>query len=233
MMHINRQKVTGIVSILCYLAAGVLLIVKPELTLDLSVWLLVGLLAVMSVIWLIRYFRSSPEEGAGSFDLAEALLAVSAAAVVALRRDLFSTLLPMLWACFLIVGGYLIFQAAIDFLRLKYVRWWILLIGSFLMIGLGVLALFSPAFLEGHMPLFFGISLLFAAALNIYSLVLNFMLGKGHLPKPRKKIPIVNHIPETPVPPADEPDAPATVMEELAQMAKKEAAPAEETKTEG
>ena len=94
-LRIDRQKFTGIVSILVFLASGILLLLRPTLFTDLSVWFLTALLAGLAIYWGVRYFRSAPEEGAKSYDLAEALLALSLSIVLFFRFLLSKIIIPL------------------------------------------------------------------------------------------------------------------------------------------
>ena len=200
-LRIDRQKFTGILSALVFLAAGILLLMRPALLTDLSVWFLGALLAGLALYWCVRYFRSSPEEGARSYDLAEALISLSLSLVLFLRRDLFDAALPMLWGALLVIGGFMILQTAVDFLRMKISVWWIMLTGAAVALALGALALLHPAFLEDRMSLYVGISLIVVAAVNLVSLILLFLHAHGKLnAKPKEK---------KPEPPAAQPESAA------------------------
>ena len=187
LLRIDRQKFTGVVSILVFLASGILLLMRPALFTDLSVWFLTALLACLAVYWAVRYFRSTPEEGAKSYDLAEALLALSLSLVLFLRRDLFDAALPMLWGALLVVGGFLLLQTAVDFLRMKVTVGWLQLGGALVALALGALALMRPTFLAERMPLYIGVSLIVVAAFNLMNLILMALHSRGKLaPKPKK-----------------------------------------------
>ena len=251
-LRINRQKFTGVLSILLFLAAGILLLARPQLITDLAIWVFAVVLLGVGLYWAVRYFRSTPEAGAASYDLAEALVAFSAGAVILLRRDLFSAALPMLWGAMLILGGFMILQTAIDFFRMRYIRWWILLLGSLVALVLGALALVRPAFLEGRMPLYVGISLICEAVIDLVSLILMALHARGKLPLRGAASKTAKAAPAAPVAPAPmpdaakapaaqpeppkasqpdaqpeppkapQPDAPATIMEELARYAEQD-----------
>ena len=247
-LHIDRQKFTGIVSILVFLVSGVLLLARPTLFTDLSVWFLMVILAGLAVYWGVRYFRSTPEQGAMGYDLAEALLALSLSLVLFFRRDLFDAALPMLWGALLVVGGFLLLQTAVDFLRMKVSLWWPQLAGAIVALALGALALVRPAFLTERMPLFIGISLIVVAAFNLMNLILMALHTRGRLnakeKKPNPPAPAPAAAAEKPAPAADaakpapdeppaapaqpekpaapEKPAPATIFEELQQFAEQD-----------
>ncbi len=249
-LRIDRQKFTGIVSILVFLASGILLLLRPTLFTDLSVWFLTALLAGLAVYWGVRYFRSAPEEGAKSYDLAEALLALSLSLVLFFRRDLFDAALPMLWGALLVVGGFLLLQTAVDFLRMKVSVWWPQLVGAIVALALGALALVRPSFLSERMPVYIGISLIVVAAFNLMNLILLALHSRGKLvakPKNTPAKPAANPAPTAPAAsaasaasaepspasdsaPAAEPAkpaeppkaAPATIFEELQHYAEED-----------
>ena len=237
-LRLNRPKITGLLATLAYLSSGILLLARPDWMIDAAVWVLCLVLGALGVHRLVRYCLATPEAGAKGFDLAEALLLLSATLVLALRPDLFSQILPGLWVCYLILGGYMLVQTAIDFWRIRYVRWWLLLIGAGLCLLLGALAYLQPGFVARNAALFIGISLLVEAAFNGFAFVLNFLHNRGMLPtrgkpaaKPAEKptVPPVTSPtnPEAPMPseaptPPERP-APATIAEELARYAEQEA----------
>ena len=132
------------------------------------------------------HFRSAPEEGAKSYDLAEALLALSLSLVLFFRRDLFDAALPMLWGALLVVGGFLLLQTAVDFLRMKVSIWWPQLVGAIVALALGALALVRPSFLSDRMPVYIGVSLIVVAAFNLMNLILLALHSRGKL-KPKAK----------------------------------------------
>ena len=248
LLRIDRQKFTGVVSILVFLASGILLLMRPALFTDLSVWFLTAVLACLAVYWAVRYFRSTPEEGAKSYDLAEALLALSLSLVLFLRRDLFDAALPMLWGALLVVGGFLLLQTAVDFLRMKVTVWWLQLVGALVALALGALALMRPTFLAERMPLYIGVSLIVVAAFNLMNLILMALHSRGKLaPKPKKAAakpaPAAAASPAAPAPapasapaesvsaapeaeppkPAEPPEAaPSTIFEELQRYAEQD-----------
>lgn len=238
---INRQKITGILSILIFVISGVLLLVRPQLINDLAVWLFAAAFLGIGIYWFARYIRQAPEEAAKSYDLAESLIALSAGAVILLRQDLFTAVLPMLWGAMLVVGGFMILQTAIDFLRLKYVRWWLLLIGAVVALLLGALALVTPNFLTGHVPVYVGISLIAEGVINLFSFILMILYSRGKLPlftdrkkaeeKPAPAAPAAHAAPVQPAPAAKPAEAPKPAAEPApaeAPAPAKEDAPAPE-----
>ena len=176
---LNRRKCTGLLSTLCYLAAGILLLLRPALLQDVSRIVLIVMLLFLAVYWMIRYFRAAPEEAAKGFDLAEALVVLFLGFALLFFPDLFAQLLPRFWGALLLLGGFMILQEGIDFLRLKYERWWIFLILAGISMLLGILAETVPAFLEANIALFISLSLLYQAGVSLFTLIVSWRLEKA------------------------------------------------------
>ena len=88
------------------------------------------------------------------------------------NRNLFEAVLPRLWGMVEIIGAFLLVQMAVDFLRLRIDRWWIMLIGAGISLILGLLAVIIPDLLAPHLAVFIGISLIAESLIHLTSIIL-------------------------------------------------------------
>lgn len=180
----NNRMIAEIISAALSIIIGLLLLIRPSATIDLAVAVLSLLLCGMGIFWLVRYLRTEPIAAAHSYDLAEALVALSLGITFFFKKGLFEAILPRIWGLVLMVGAFLILQSAIDFLRLKFRYWYIMLIGAGISMALGILAITTPAFLNNSLPIFIGVSLIVEGAIHITSTVFLHSVEKGRTATP-------------------------------------------------
>lgn len=174
----TRQKVSGIAAIIAYAATGIALLIWPQMMAELALWALAGLLVCFGVIRLVKYLKTTPEEGAKGYALATALMALTLGVCILIDRTSFSQILPRLWGLWLLAGGFMKLQAGVDSYRLGSERWWWLLIGAGISLVLGALAALTPQFLENILARFIGASLVAEALIDAVALYLIRAKGK-------------------------------------------------------
>ncbi len=167
----KKEKLTGVLAIIVYLAAGLLLLIRPDIMNELTRWTLTIGLGVYAIIQAVRYFRAPAAKAAEGYSLTGALIAGTFALIACLNTD---WLTYRLWGVLILFGGYMKFQTAWDFFRLGHVRWWWILIGTGVSFLLG--ALIMTGVLPANMTVWFGITLLIEAVLDIAVLI---MVAKG------------------------------------------------------
>ena len=158
----KKGKLGGILAILVYLAAGLLLLIHPDIMGEVMHWTLTAVLAGYAVIQAVKYFRAEQAEAAKEYRLATALLAATLALLACLDPSWVST---RLWGVLILCGGYLKFQTAWDFYRLGHRNWWWIMIAAGVSLVLGVLILTDV--ISANLVLWVGIMLLVEAALDI------------------------------------------------------------------
>ena len=168
----NRQKTAGILAILAYLVCGVLLLAWPQLMTDLTMWALVIVLIGYGLFQLFSYFRMSPAEGAMTFSLAGALLALVLGICILADKSLFAGIIPRIWGLSLLLGGFVKVQESVDALRLKSSHWWWLLIGAAISVVLGIIAITRPTAVLDGVAIYIGVSLIVEAVVDLIMMIL-------------------------------------------------------------
>lgn len=168
----SNRSITEIATVLLLLAFGIAILVKPAAIVSLSVAVVLGLMALLGIVWLIRYLRMPALEAAQTSYLAGSLAIFTVGIVFFFNRNLFEAVLPRLWGMVEIIGAFLLVQMAVDFLRLRIDRWWIMLIGAGISLILGLLAVIIPDFLAPHLAVFIGISLIAESLIHLTSIIL-------------------------------------------------------------
>lgn len=169
---LTRQKISGAAAIVAYAAAGVLLLVWPQIMAGLAMWALIVLLCATGGYHIYKYLKASPVEGAKGFRLAGALMALALALAILIDGTLLNQVMPRIWGALLLAGGFVKVQFGVDFYRMKNERWWWLLIGAAVSLALGVLAMSSPEFIKAVLARFIGASLVVEAAIDLAALIL-------------------------------------------------------------
>ena len=221
----KKERLTGILAIGVYLAAGLLLLIRPDIMGELTRWTLTVVLAVYGVYQAIRYFRTPALEAAMGYRLTAALIAGTLALLAWINPSL---LTYRLWGVLILCGGYMKFQTAWDFFRLGHRRWWWIMIGAAVSLLLGVLVVTEV--ISANVTLWLGLALLAEAVLDT---AVQIMIAKGDKwntePKPEQKKEAPAQEEPAAAPAADETPAaeePAAAPETPAPEAE-ESAPAE------
>ena len=177
----KKEKLTGVLAIIVYLAAGLLLLIRPDIMNELTRWTLTIVLGAWAIIQAVRYFRTPAEKAAEGYSLTSALIAATFALIAYLNTD---WLTYRLWGILILIGGYLKFQTTWDFFRLGHVRWWWILIGTAVSFLLGILII--TGVLPADVTVWFGISLLIEAVLDIAMLIMVAKGDKWNTQRPHK-----------------------------------------------
>ena len=193
----SNRSITEIAAVLLLLAFGIAILVKPAAIVSFSVAVVLGLMTLLGIVWLVRYLRMPAPEAAQTSYLAGSLAIFTVGIVFFFNRSLFEAVLPRLWGMVEIIGAFLLVQMAVDFLRLKIDRWWMMLIGAGISLILGLLAVIIPDFLAPHLAVFIGISLIAESLIHLTSIILLVLAEKkregtaaaGQIAKPHSEAP--------------------------------------------
>lgn len=92
---------------------------------------------------------------------------------------LYSALTPMFWSFAIIFGGFSLLQSALELRKMKFSKWWIVLIFAVLTLILGVYCLREPLEVAAVSTQFIGISLLADAACDIAAMIFTLFFVKS------------------------------------------------------
>lgn len=174
-MLTSNRSITEIATVLLLLTFGIAILVKPAAIVSLSVGVVLGLMALLGIVWLVRYLRMPAIEAAQTSYLAGSLAILTVGIVFFFNRSLFEAVLPRLWGMVEIIGAFLLVQMSVDFLRLRIDRWWMMLIGAGISLILGLLAVIIPDFLAPHLAVFIGVSLIAESLIHLTAIILLYL----------------------------------------------------------
>lgn len=162
-----KWKVTGWSGILFYAICGLLLLLWPDMALQIANYALAAVLCVIGLAMVIGYIRGDAMEGMLGYGMAKGLLLILLGAVLLIRSDILLKLLPFLWGVAMVAGGFTKMQMAFDLKRIGHARWWLMLIGALISFLLGAASILQPEFVAIAFTQFAGIALLVEAALDL------------------------------------------------------------------
>ena len=149
---------------------GILLLVNP-VGFTSGIIIAFGIvLMIMGISKTIKYFRTEPEEAAGSQALAEGLLTLLAGALCAFNSRWFLATFPVLtlvYGVVILVTGITKVQWTIDIIRMKRSKWFWMAISAAISIICGITVITNPFSTTAVLWMFIGISLIVDAAFDM------------------------------------------------------------------
>ncbi|MBO4885537.1 MAG: DUF308 domain-containing protein [Clostridia bacterium] len=164
---IRTAKTGYIVLSLALCALGLLLMLRPDLSIT-AIGIIVGcVLIAFGAVKLIGYFSKDLYRLAFQFDLAFGLLLLALGVAVLLRPDRAMSTLCVILGVEIVADGLFKIQTALDARRFGLGSWWLILTLAVLAGAIGVMMIVSPS--EGALALamLLGASLLAEGALNL------------------------------------------------------------------
>ena len=150
---------------------GVVMLVWPNLTMDL-LGIMIGIcMLVVGIAHIILYFTKDRSETVLQMDLAVGVVLSAFGAFMLMHKDFVNLALPFAAAIVLLIGGILKIQYALDMKRLCFRYWNILLIVAIAMIVFALVLLYNP-FREKVLIYVIGGSLIVDGALSIASILM-------------------------------------------------------------
>ena len=150
---------------------GVTILVWPDETGTVLVYVVGGVVAVAGLVRTILYFAHAEHPSPFSFGgLTVGLTLLAIGVLILSKPDLLKQILPSVLGCLLIFAGFGSLQSGIELSRLKITRWWLPLIFAALAIACGVLAIANPFGTARALMIFIGIALCAEGLLTIISL---------------------------------------------------------------
>ena len=139
---VRNLLITAVIAVML----GVLFIVEPALVYTYCTYAVGGLVALFGIVYIIMYFARRPVSGEYHYEFGFGLVAILAGAYVALSSILFTssdmnitfTVLVQVIGILAALDGILKLQYCLDLARMRYKKWWIVLITSVLGLALGV-----------------------------------------------------------------------------------------------
>lgn len=157
------------------LICGTMFIASPVTVMAASDILLSAVIIVLGIYLVVDYLFMSK---AGQ-NLALGLSLILLGCLIGKIPGLYSALSPMFWSFAIIFGGCSLFQSALELRKMKFDRWWIVLIFSVITLILGSYCLRDPLEVSAVSTQFVGFSLLADAAFDIAATVFVLLFVKS------------------------------------------------------
>ena len=162
-MKFIRENWSSLLTVLFLVVIGVLLLVNPILFSVMILRVAGGLLAILGIYDLIKYFKANPEEAAKGSGFYSGLVMVTAGLFCLFRADTLLEAFPVLavlYGIFQIVLGYRKLQRMVDALRFRDPLWWMKAVSAGLSLIFGYLIAFNPEMTWMSIWVFTGITMI-------------------------------------------------------------------------
>ncbi len=172
-MKFLKENGVRIVLLLAELAIGILLLIDPVGFTTVILTALGAVIAVLGVIFIIAYFRSTPQVGAAQQNLAKGTLCLIIGLFCAFNVTwLIATfpLLTILYGIATLISGVVKMQMTFDLMRLKKGSWLWCAIAALLTLICAIIILCNPFTATAALWTFVAISLIAEAAVDLVAL---------------------------------------------------------------
>lgn len=167
MKTIRAAKSGYIISSITFCIAGIILMLRPDISARVLCYLSGGLLIVCGIMKLIGYWSRDPYRLAFQFDLAFGLLSLVMGLVMVLHPSSVIRLVYFAIGVVALTDGLLKLQTALDARRFGIRKWWLITLTAVLTSLLGLLLILDP-FAGGSLLLTMaGLTLLLEGILNL------------------------------------------------------------------
>lgn len=123
---------------------GLLLLIWPNLAVNVLLNGIGIFCIVVGVILIVRYFMLDTRQAIVSNDLAIGLTWIAGGVLIIALKSLLISILPFFFGLIVLIGGLVKVQGALSFKRMNSVHWYLELICAVVSIVLGVLILLNP-----------------------------------------------------------------------------------------
>lgn len=164
---IRAAKIGYIALSAAFCALGLLLILKPDISVDVIGGLLGAGLVAFGAIKLIGYFSKDLYRLAFQFDLAFGCLLIAIGAMILLQPGTAMSALCVAMGVEIIADGLFKVQTAMDARRFGLERWWLIFTVALAVVGVGVALALRPASGAAALAALLGAALLAEGALNL------------------------------------------------------------------
>lgn len=166
----------SLISSIIFVVLGLFLFIRPDATITTISYIIGGVLLVLGIISIIRYFRSDYGINALDFDLVYGVLVIIAGLYLIFNPTMLATIFPIILGIWIIVNSVTKFQYSLVLKRLEKNDWKYTLLISFLTFAWGIILLINP--LESVLVItqVIGVFIIIYAVLDIID---NFILKRN------------------------------------------------------
>lgn len=154
-----------------YVVLGAVLLVWPTASLKMICCVLGFAMVVIGLTFGIIYFTKENLAGFLQMDLVIGIVSLAFGVFILLNPAFLSQVLPFAMGIILLLGAVVKIQSAVNMKRLRFKKWYLMLLGALAIVALGIVLLCSPFKQERYMILYIGACLVFDGMLNLISMI--------------------------------------------------------------
>lgn len=153
-----------------YLVFGLVLLIWPDISMKTFCYVLGVGAIIFGIVHIIIYFTKDRILTMMQMDLVMGIIGVAAGIFVLIKPAFIISIIPFVIGIALILGAVIKFQNSLDLKKLKFTKWWILLILAILMLALGVLLIVNPFKAMATLVILIGCGLAADGIISIWSM---------------------------------------------------------------
>ena len=154
-----------------YVVLGVVLLVWPGTSVKMICYGLGFAMVVLGITYGIIYFTKDNLQGFLQMDLVIGIVCLACGVFILLNPPFLATVLPFAMGIILLLGAVVKIQSSWNMRRLKFKKWYLVLICALVIIALGIVLLCNPFKEEKFMILYIGACLILDGLTNLISLI--------------------------------------------------------------
>lgn len=154
-----------------YVVLGIVLLAWPTLSVQMICYGLAVAMIVIGISYGIMYFTKDNLEGFLQMDLVIGIVCLAFGIFILLNPTFLSSVLPFAMGIILLLGAIVKIQSAFNMKKLRFRKWYLILICALVIGALGAVLLWNPFQEEKYMILYIGICLILDGLTNLISLI--------------------------------------------------------------
>lgn len=154
-----------------YVVLGAVLLIWPDISVQMICYVLGFAMIVIGITYGIIYFTKDNLTGILQMDLVIGIVSAAFGVFILLNQSFLQSVLPFAMGIILLLGAVVKLQNSINMKRLKFRRWYGILICALILAGLGTGLLINPFRSEYWMVIYIGASLIFDGLVNLISMI--------------------------------------------------------------
>lgn len=170
-----------ILTSLLYMALGIVLLVWPDMSLNVVCF---SFGAVTLLYGVVKFFMYVANRRDGGFfyqvHLVVGVIAIALGVFFLMRPDIIISIFPIMIGLFIIFHSIVKVQGAFELRRVEYDKWWGILVAAIVTAGLGIIIVRNPFATVEAMVMAIGIILILDSLLNIASTIFAFYVVKKY-----------------------------------------------------
>ena len=155
-----------------YVVLGVVLLGWPATSVRIICYGLGAGMLVLGLTYGIVYFTKESPNGFLQMDLVIGIVCLAFGLFILLNPTFLATVLPFAMGIILLLGAVVKIQSSCSMKKLRFRKWYLVLLCAMILIGLGVVLLCNPFGQEKYMILYIGICMILDGITNLVSMMM-------------------------------------------------------------